>query len=102
MVAGKDSGHETQEVPSDRQTTSPPTSCNEPTVLSIEQHASSGNVMHYVLPPLWSLAFALTDKQWRDLRERHKRLHPGSEHCSCPKRCKSNTLDEHWRYDREM
>jgi hypothetical protein len=54
---------------------------------------------HYVLPLQWSLHFALTKKQWRDLRERHKKLSPEWDHCECPKRCKANTLDERWRYD---
>jgi hypothetical protein len=55
--------------------------------------------MHYVLPLRWSLFFALSKKQWADLRERHKKLFPDWERCSCPKRCKANTLDENWRYD---
>jgi hypothetical protein len=54
---------------------------------------------HYVLPLRWSLHYALTETQWRDLRKRHRQLYPNSELCSCPKRCKANTLDEAWRYD---
>jgi len=59
----------------------------------------SERTTHYVLPLRWSLHYALTEKQWRDLRERHKELFPDWDHCSCPKRCKANTLDEKWRYD---
>jgi len=54
---------------------------------------------HYVLPLQWSLYYALTEKQWRDLRERHKQLYPEWDHCACPKRCKAKTLDEKWGYD---
>ena len=50
---------------------------------------------HYVLPLLWSLAYALTDKQWQGVRVRHKQLHPEWERCDCPNRCKSHALDEH-------
>jgi hypothetical protein len=53
----------------------------------------------YVLPIRWSLYFALTEKQWGDLRARHKKLDPEWEHCGCPKRCKANTFDERWSYD---
>jgi hypothetical protein len=53
----------------------------------------------YVLPLLWSLSYALTDKQWRDIRERHKTLYPDWQQCDCPQRCKAKTLDEHWGYD---
>jgi hypothetical protein len=56
-------------------------------------------VIQYNLPLRWSLSYALTDKQWRGLRDRHKKLHPDWEHCDCPKRCKSHSLDEHWDYD---
>jgi hypothetical protein len=72
---------------------------DEPTVLSPEEQLLPGTIIRYVLPLRWSLSFALTDKQWRDLRERHKKQNPGWERCSCPKGCKSNTLDEQWRYD---
>jgi hypothetical protein len=54
---------------------------------------------HYVLPLRWSLYYALTEKQWRQLRERHKELCCDWGRCSCPKRCTANTLDEKWRYD---
>lgn len=54
---------------------------------------------HYVLPLRWSLHYALTEKQWRTFRDRHKELYPDSDRCSCPKHCKANTLDEKWSYD---
>jgi hypothetical protein len=53
----------------------------------------------YVLPLRWSLHYALTDKQWRGVRDRHKERFPGSGRCSCPKGCNANTLDEQWRYE---
>jgi hypothetical protein len=53
----------------------------------------------YVLPLRWSLYFALTQKQWRGVRDRHKDRYHEWEQCSCPKRCKANTLDEKWRYN---
>ena len=53
----------------------------------------------HVLPLLWSLSYALTKKQWNEVRERHKQLFPNWEKCDCPKGCKANTLDEHWQYD---
>ncbi|MER3417201.1 MAG: hypothetical protein C4297_13470 [Gemmataceae bacterium] len=55
--------------------------------------------IYYVLPLRWSLHYALTKKQWQELRQRHKELFPDCDRCSCPKRCKANTLDEKWRYD---
>jgi hypothetical protein len=55
--------------------------------------------MYYVLPLRWSFYYALTEKQWHDLRERHKKLYPQWDRCECPKRCQANTLDERWRYD---
>jgi hypothetical protein len=54
---------------------------------------------HYVLPLRWSLHYALTEKQWRDFRERLKKLSPEWDRCACPKRCKAKTLDEEWDYD---
>jgi hypothetical protein len=59
---------------------------------------ASASVVH-VLPLRWSLSYALTKKQWQEVRERHKRLHPAWEQCDCPKRCATNDLDEHWEYD---
>jgi len=56
-------------------------------------------ITHFVLPLRWSLFYALTDKQWRDFRERHKSLCADWDRCECPKRCKANTLDERWKYD---
>jgi hypothetical protein len=54
----------------------------------------------WVLPLRLSLFFSLTEKQWKDVRERHKKLFPGWERCpSCPKMCKTHDLDEKWSYD---
>jgi hypothetical protein len=53
----------------------------------------------HVLPLLWSLHYALTEKQWHELRERHKKMFPDWEKCECPKRCKADTFDENWEYD---
>ncbi len=58
-----------------------------------------GPRVQYVLPLRWSLSYALTKKQWADVRQRHKDMHPDGELCSCPKRCKASSLDEHWDYD---
>jgi hypothetical protein len=66
-----------------------------PVPIPLEPHEQA----EHVLPLLWSLAYALTKKQWRDVRERHKKLFPEWEKCDCPKQCKSNALDEHWEYD---
>jgi hypothetical protein len=52
----------------------------------------------YVLPLRWSLYYALTEKQWDDLRTRHRKLYPDSVHCSCPKRCETRNFDETWEY----
>jgi hypothetical protein len=52
-----------------------------------------------VLPLRWSLHYALTERQWNDLRERHKKRFPGWERCTCPKSCAAEALDEHWDYD---
>jgi hypothetical protein len=100
MPTGEDSAHKALEVLSDQQRRVP-FSDDESAVLSVEDHAGSGGIITHVLPLRWSLAFALTKKQWRDLKERHKTLHPDWEQCICPKRCKTNTLDENWRYDHE-
>lgn len=51
------------------------------------------------MPLRWSLSYALTEKQWEDLRERYKKLSPEWDRCACPKRCKAKSLDEKWRYD---
>jgi hypothetical protein len=56
--------------------------------------------IQYVLPLRWSLHFALTESKWKKFRERHKKLHAEWEQCSCPKRCKADTLDEEWDYNR--
>ena len=61
---------------------------------------SSGSSILYVLPRMWSLHYALTDKQWRELRQREKHLDPNWERCCCPKQCKADSLDEKWTYDR--
>ncbi len=66
-----------------------------PVPIPLEPHEQA----EYVLPLLWSLYFALTEKQWRGVRERHKQLFPDWQKCDCPKSCKANTLDEHWKYD---
>jgi hypothetical protein len=60
---------------------------------------SSEPTIHYLLPLRWSLHYALSEKQWNNMRQRHRELFPNSGRCSCPKRCKANTLDETWRYD---
>ncbi len=56
---------------------------------------------HYVLPLRWSLYYALTKAQWRNLRERHRKLYPDWAQCSCPKRCQADSLDEKWEYNHE-
>lgn len=66
-----------------------------PTPIPLEPHEQA----EYVLPLMWSLSYALTKKQWSGVRERHKKLFPEWEKCDCPKRCKANSLDEHWDYD---
>lgn len=61
----------------------------------------AGPIIEYVLPLRWSLFYSLTETQWQGVRERHKKLFPGWDHCpKCPKRCKADTLDEEWVYDR--
>lgn len=65
---------------------------------SSELEACESTIL-YVLPYKWSLYYALTKKQWRDFRERHKKLYPEWDHCKRPKRCKAYTLDEQWQYD---
>jgi hypothetical protein len=56
-------------------------------------------VIRYVLPRQWSLRFALTKKQWKNIRDRHKKHFPEWEYCACHRRYKANTLDEEWKYD---
>lgn len=73
-----------------------PPDLDEPPLLS-ERPAEP--LVRYVLPLLWSLHYALTKTQWAMLRDRHKERFPDWEQCSCPKRCKANALDEHWKYD---
>src|SRR5262249_40317983 len=60
----------------------------------------SGTSVIYALPRRWSLYYALTQKQWKAIRERYKEHHPNWQRCSCPKGCKADALDEEWRYDR--
>jgi hypothetical protein len=55
----------------------------------------------HVLPLLWSLYYAISKRQWRELRERHKRQFPDWAKCDCPKRCEADTFDEKWEYDRK-
>jgi hypothetical protein len=59
----------------------------------------SGDGTHFVLPLRWSLHYALSDKQWNELRERHKKRFPGWERCACPNSCSAEALDERWKYD---
>ena len=66
-----------------------------PVPIPLEPHEQA----EHVLPLLWSLHYALTEKQWRGVRDRHKRLFSNWAECECPKRCKANTLDELWEYD---
>src|SRR5262249_33288868 len=66
-----------------------------------EPGPSSAITTHYLLPLQWSLHYALSWKEWRTLWERHKKLYPAWERCSCPKGCKANTFDEDWKYDHE-
>jgi len=68
-------------------------------MIDANKNKSSKLIIEYVLPLRWSLHFALTEKQWRGLRERYKRIYPDWEKCSCPKHCKANTLDEKWIYE---
>jgi len=60
--------------------------------------SSLGEVQH-LLPLRWSLHFALSQGEWLELRERHRALHPEQTACGCPRRCRTNTLDELWEYD---
>jgi hypothetical protein len=60
----------------------------------------SGGLIH-LLPLKWSLSYALPDKQWKEMKERYKKLNPEWERCKCPKRCPAAALDEEWRYDQE-
>jgi hypothetical protein len=61
---------------------------------------ASGSTVLYVLPRRWSLFYCLTKTQWQKLRDRHKKLHPDWERCSCPKGCKADSLDEQWHYEK--
>ncbi len=58
------------------------------------------NVYH-VLPLQWSLYYVITSKEWKDFRERVKQKDPGWDRCACPKRCRADTLDEEWKYDKQ-
>jgi hypothetical protein len=96
----KKGGHHAREALRERETGTFPIPLDEPTVLSLQERVHSGTLVQYVLPLQWSLYHALTDKQWQELRESHKELYPDWDRCSCPKHCKTDTLDEHWRYER--
>jgi hypothetical protein len=42
----------------------------------------------------------MTEGQWKKFRERVKKQNPNWTECPlCPKKCKTNTLDEQWRFD---
>jgi hypothetical protein len=49
----------------------------------------------------WALSYALTDKQWKNVKDRYKAKHLDWEQCSCPKKCQSDSLDEHWVYEKD-
>jgi hypothetical protein len=55
--------------------------------------------IYYLLPLRWSLHYIMAPKEWQDFRNRVKKLDPNWDKCSCPKRCKANSLDEWWEYD---
>lgn len=58
--------------------------------------------VHYLLPLKWSLHYVMTEKEWQGFRNRVKKANPDWDKCpACPNRCKANSLDEDWEYDRE-
>jgi hypothetical protein len=55
---------------------------------------------HYLMPLSWSLHFMMTNKEWAGFRKRVQQRSPNWAGCTCPNKCKANTLDENWNYDR--
>jgi hypothetical protein len=62
-------------------------------------HAPDPRINH-VLPLRWSLSYALTEKQWKEMRQRFQSYFPDWMRCKqCPKGCLAKSLDEQWKYD---
>jgi hypothetical protein len=62
---------------------------------------SHEEAVEYLLPLQWSLHYVMTDGEWRNFRNRVKKINPDWDKCTCPNQCKANTLDEEWEYDKE-
>jgi hypothetical protein len=78
----------------------PPTPPKAPSPAPAQRQGlpQAGRIEH-LMPIQWSLYYALSDAEWAELRRRHLERHPDQSACRCPKRCRTDTLDELWDYD---